>query len=227
MANSSQQSDPQPADLASLRHEYAAGGLVEDDLDPDPIAMFERWLADVRAADLTEPNAMVVATVSAEGRPSARTVLLKGVGPDGFRFFTNLRSHKGRDLAANPACSLLFPWHPLERQVRVEGTAEQLSRADVAAYFAQRPRGSQLGAWASHQSQVVPGRAALGESYGAAEARFGDATDVPVPEEWGGYLVRPEVVEFWQGRPSRLHDRLVYRRRGGAVDGWLTERLAP
>ena len=225
MANGSDQASDPSTRLAELRHDYAAGGLAEGDLAAGPMAMFERWFDEAAGAGLAEPNAMVVASVSAEGTPSARTVLLKGVGPDGFRFFTNLRSRKGRDLAANPACSLLFPWHPLERQVRVDGLAEELSRADVAAYFAQRPRGSQLGAWASHQSAVVPGRDALTESYAAAEARFGDETDIPAPEEWGGYLVRPRAVEFWQGRPSRLHDRLVYRLGEGG--DWGVERLAP
>ena len=156
----------------------------------------------------------------------ARTVLLKGVGPDGFRFFTNLRSRKGHDLAANPACSLLFPWHPLERQVRVDGVAEELSREDVEAYFAVRPRGSQLGAWASHQSQPVADRGALTSSYDAVRERFADVEDLPVPEEWGGYLVRPHTVELWQGRPSRLHDRLVYRLDQSAGT-WTTQRLAP
>lgn len=209
--------------LAALRHDYAVGGLSETDLVADPMAMFEQWFDEVSAAGISEPNAMVVAAVSADWRPSARTVLLKGVGPDGFRFFTNLSSRKGRELAGNPACSLLFPWHPLERQVRVDGMAEPLPRDDVEAYFASRPRGSQLGAWASHQSEVVPDRAAVEASYAAAEARF-EGREVPVPDEWGGYLVRPDVVEFWQGRPSRLHDRLQYRRSG---EGWETSRLAP
>ncbi len=228
MANGSDQASDPSNRLAALRHEYAAGGLSEGDLTADPMTMFARWFDDAAAAGLAEPNAMVVASVSAEGLPSARTVLLKGVGPDGFRFFTNLRSRKGRDLTANPACSLLFPWHPLERQVRVDGVAEELARGEVEDYFARRPRGSQLGAWASHQSQVVPGRAALTESYAAAEARFGEESDIPVPGEWGGYLVRPGVVEFWQGRPSRLHDRLVYRLSNKDSDGgWVVERLAP
>jgi pyridoxamine 5'-phosphate oxidase len=210
------------ADLAALRREYAGGGLAEADLAADPIAMFERWFADVRAAHLHEPNAMAVSTVSAEGRPSSRLVLLKGVGEDGFRFFTNTGSSKGTDLAANPACSLLFPWHLLERQVRVDGTAELLPRDDVEAYFTSRPRPSQLGAWASHQSTPVSGREELDAAYADAERRFPDS--VPVPPQWGGYLVRPALVEFWQGRRGRLHDRLVYRLVGGE---WVTERLAP
>jgi pyridoxamine 5'-phosphate oxidase len=223
-----------PADLtgalAAAREDYAAGGLTEADLAADPVTMFARWYAEAVAAGLHEPNAMVVATVGADGQPAARTVLLKGVGDDGFRFFTNQASRKGVELAAQPRCSLLFPWHPLERQVRVDGVAEPLSRADVADYYAQRPRGSRLGAWASHQSREVAGREALAAAYDEVVVRLGgpDGTDgshpVPPPEEWGGYLVRPEVVEFWQGRPSRMHDRLVYRRRG---DGWDVVRLAP
>ncbi|WP_121253486.1 pyridoxamine 5'-phosphate oxidase [Nocardioides ferulae] len=210
-------------DLAALREEYAAGGLVEADLAADPIAMFRRWLTEALAAGVHEPNAMVVSTVSPDGWPSSRLILLKGVEERGFVFFTNTASRKGADLAANPRCALLFPWHALERQVRVDGLAEPLPAADVAAYFAVRPRGSQLGAWASHQSRPVAGREELAAAYAEVSARF-DGVDVPVPEEWGGYLVRPEVVEFWQGRPGRMHDRLVYRRAG---DGWTTGRLAP
>jgi pyridoxamine 5'-phosphate oxidase len=149
-------------------------------------------------------------------------VLLKDVSSAGFVFFTNLGSRKGSDLGANPACSLLFPWHPLERQVRVSGSASLVSRAEVEAYFASRPRGSQLGAWASHQSSVVTGREELDEAYAAVEGRFPD--EVPTPDFWGGFLVIPRTVEFWQGRPGRMHDRLVYER---AAHGWSTYRLAP
>ncbi len=214
--------EPGP-DLAALRREYSDRGLSEADLPPDPIAMFDRWFADAHAAGLYEPNAMVASTVSEDGHPSSRMVLLKGVSDAGFVFFTNLGSRKGRDLASDPRCALLFPWHPLERQVRVDGRASLLSREDVAAYFATRPRGAQLGAHASHQSRPVADRAELEAAYDAAAARFADR-EVPVPEEWGGYRVRPEAVEFWQGRPGRMHDRLVYRRVGGA---WSIERLAP
>lgn len=211
-------------DLRALRHEYAAAGLTEDDLAPDPIAMFRRWFDEVQAAGLHEPNAMVVATVAADFAPSSRMVLLKGLSDAGFVFFTNTRSRKGEELAGNPRCALLFPWHPLERQVRVDGVATPLGADAVADYFAVRPRGSQLGAWASHQSRVVAGREELASSYAAVEERY-DGQDVPVPEEWGGYVVRPEAVEFWQGRPGRMHDRLVYRRT--REDAWRTERLAP
>ncbi|GAA4738784.1 pyridoxamine 5'-phosphate oxidase [Nocardioides endophyticus] len=209
-------------DLSALREEYARDGLDETDLDSDPIAMFGRWMSEAHEAIQHDANAMVVSTVGPDLAPSSRMVLLKGVSEAGFVFFTNTDSRKGAELSGNPRCALLFPWHLLERQVRIEGVATRLPRADVEAYFASRPRGSQLGAVASHQSQVVANRDALAAAYADAEARFPDA--VPTPGEWGGYVVRPEVVEFWQGRTSRLHDRLVYRR---TADGWVTERLAP
>lgn len=216
-------SDGLPAELAAAREEYTRGGLAEADLLPDPVQMFERWYAEARDAGIHEANAMVVATAAADGSPSARMVLLKGVSPRGFVFYTNLRSRKGRDLAGNPRCALLFPWHPLERQVRVEGIATQLPREDVDAYFHSRPRGSQLGAHASHQSTVVSGREELATAYDDVAARF-EGADVPLPDEWGGYRVLPERVEFWQGRPGRMHDRLLYRHTHG---GWVIERLAP
>ena len=214
-------------DLRSLRHEYADRGLAEADLSDDPVTMFGRWFDDAVAAGIGEPNAMVVSTVSAEGRPSSRMVLLKGYDEGGFVFFTNYASAKAADLATNPACSLLLPWHDLERQVRVDGTASQVARVVSEEYFASRPRGSQLGAWASvapaAQSSVVASQAALQAAYDAAEERFAGG-DVPCPPTWGGYVVRPETVEFWQGRRGRMHDRLRYRRDGG---GWVVERLAP
>lgn len=218
---------PHLGDLAAMREEYAASGLDEADLAGDPFAMFDRWFAEARDAGLHEPNAMVVATVSAEGRPSARTVLLKGADGLGFRFYTNTESRKGSDLAVVPACSLLFPWHPLERQVRVDGVAEPLGRDEVAAYFASRPRGSRLGAWASDQSRPVASRAELEEAWAAAEERFEGTDDVPVPPQWGGYLVRPWRFEFWQGRRNRLHDRLAYERDHVGSSDWTVTRLAP
>lgn len=211
------------AELAAARENYTRSGLHEDDLASDPFLMFERWYADARDAGIVEPNAMIVSTVSADGAPSSRTVLLKGFSTEGFTFFTNTASRKGSDLEHNPRCAVLFPWHPLERQVRIDGLAHELSREDVEAYFSQRPRGSQLGAHASHQSRVVAGREELEAAYERIEAQF-EGRPVPVPEEWGGYRVEPERVEFWQGRPGRMHDRLVYLREG---DKWRTERLAP
>jgi pyridoxamine 5'-phosphate oxidase len=209
--------------LAAARAEYTRGGLAESDLAEDPFAMFERWYAEAHAAGIHEPNAMVVATVGPDFAPSARLVLLKGFSPDGFVFYTNTGSRKGLDLAGNPRCALLFPWHAIERQVRVDGVAALLPRSAVEGYFAGRPRGSQLGAWASHQSRPVADRSELEAAYDAADARF-EGADVPVPEEWGGYVVHAETVEFWQGRPGRMHDRLQYRR---TASGWVTERLAP
>lgn len=211
-------------DLSTLREEYARGGLDVPDLTADPVTMFERWLHDALAAGLHEPNAMVVATATPDGRPSSRMVLLKGFDDEGFVFFTNQASRKGEELAANPRCALLFPWHPLERQVRIDGVAEVLAQERVEAYFGSRPRGARLGAWASHQSRPVSSRAELAAAYAQVQERFGDDEEVPVPPEWGGYRVVPEAVEFWQGRPGRMHDRLVYRRDG---DGWAVARLAP
>ena len=222
MSHSEEPIDP-PIDLAALREEYADVGLDEADLAADPFTMFERWLGEALAAGVHEPNAMVLGTVGDDGRPSNRMVLLKGLDARGFVLFTNHTSRKGRDLAANPHCTLLFPWHPLERQVRVEGRAAVLERETVEAYHRSRPRAAQLGAWASRQSEQVASRAELTELYAEMAARF-EGTEVPVPPHWGGYRVDPELVEFWQGRPGRLHDRLAYRRAG---DGWEVVRLAP
>jgi pyridoxamine 5'-phosphate oxidase len=199
------------------------GGLSESDLLDEPVAMFRRWMRDAVTAGIHEPNAMVVSTVSSDGRPAARLVLLKGFDERGFVFFTNYDSRKGAELDANPACALLFPWHDIERQVRVEGTAARLSAAENDAYFATRPRAAQIGAWASPQSQVVTDRAELDKEYEEHAVRFGEG-DVPTPPFWGGYRVAPDSVEFWQGRRSRMHDRLRYRR---TASGWTTERLAP
>jgi len=214
---------PDPRDLASLRAEYQLAGLDEADLAPDPFSMFSRWFDAARSAGVLEPNAMVLSTVSTDGVPSARTVLLKNLTDQGFVFYTNFESRKAADLAANPRCSLLFGWYELQRQVRIEGTASRVARSETEAYFATRPRDSQIGAWASAQSSVVGSRAELDAVYAGMEARFAGA-EVPPPPNWGGYLVTPERVEFWQGRRSRMHDRLAYRNEGAR---WVTERLAP
>ncbi len=211
-------------DLAALRREYGDRGLDAPDLSPDPVTMFGRWLDE--AGDLHEPNAMVVSTVAANGRPSSRMVLLKGLDERGFVFYTNYESRKAAEIAATGAVSLLFPWHDLQRQVRVDGIAEKVSVEESEAYFADRPRESQLGAWASPQSQVVASRAALDERYGGVLAQFADVADVPLPPYWGGFRVVPDEVEFWQGRKGRLHDRLVYRRADPSAP-WAVARLAP
>ena len=214
-------------DLAALRQEYARGGLDLPDLTPDPLVVLRGWMADVATAGLHEPNAMVLSTVSPAGQVSSRMVLLKNVD-SGLVFYTNQSSRKGDDLAVDPRCALLFPWHAMERQVRVEGVAEKVSDLEADAYFATRPRAAQLGAWASSQSQEVWSRSELAESYARAQERFGDG-DVPRPPYWGGYRVLPTSVEFWQGRPGRMHDRLRYDRDldGTAPHAWAVRRLAP
>ncbi len=210
---------------ADMRNEYAADlGLTEADLAGDWHTQFDRWFADAVAAGLPEPNAMVFGTADADGRPSGRTVLLKGYDQDGFVLFTNYGSRKGTEVTANPYASLVFPWFAMHRQVVVAGRVQRLDRAETEAYFASRPRGSQLGAWASDQSRVVPDRAALEAAYRAAAERFADVEPIPAPRHWGGLRIRPDSVEFWQGRASRLHDRLRFRR---TREGWAVERLAP
>ncbi len=198
--------------------------LDETMLASDPVSQFSAWFADARAAALPEPNAMVLSTVTAQGLPRARTVLLKAHGPDGFTFYTNRTSAKGEDLAATPRACLLFPWYGLHRQVIVQGAVTPLTRDESEPYFHSRPRGSQLGAWTSRQSTVIASRAVLDERYRRLAERWPEPQPVPMPDFWGGYLVRHEIVEFWQGRANRMHDRLRYRREGA---GWLVERLSP
>ncbi|HJZ56591.1 MAG TPA: pyridoxamine 5'-phosphate oxidase [Gemmataceae bacterium] len=210
--------------IADLRKDYSAGGLSEADAGADPFALFHRWLSDALAAGLPEPNAMILATSTPDGLPSARAVLLKALDGRGFTFFTNYDSRKGHEMAANPQVALVFPWHAIERQVRVEGTVETVTSAESDDYFAHRPLGSRLGAWASRQSEVIPDRAYLERRHAELMTQYPDG-NVPRPEFWGGYRVLPTVIEFWQGRPSRLHDRIRFTRR---PDGsWLRERLSP
>ncbi|MDM4722235.1 pyridoxamine 5'-phosphate oxidase [Micromonospora sp. WMMA1363] len=211
---------------AGMRDEYAAElGLTEADLAGDWHTQFHQWFTAAVAAGLPEPNAMVLGTADPAGRPSGRTVLLKGYDAEGFVLFTNHGSRKGAELAANPYASLVFPWITMQRQVIVTGLAERIDRAETEKYFASRPRGSQLGAWASSQSRVIPDRVTLEDEYRAAAERFADVEPVPAPPFWGGLRIRPDSVEFWQGRASRLHDRLRFRRTGDG--GWVVERLAP
>lgn len=213
--------------VSDLRREYSLAGIDERQLPPEPVAQFRAWLAEAVAVDPLDPTAMTLATADGAGRPSARVVLLKGYDERGFVFFTNYGSRKACELAANPRAALVFHWPAFDRQVRIEGVVEKTSRAESAAYFATRPLPSQLSAWASRQSAPVAGRAELEAAMAAAGERFA-GEEVPVPEDWGGYRLRPELVEFWQGRPSRLHDRLVYRRRDPAAGGgWTVERLQP
>ena len=212
-------------DPANLRAEYLRAALDERDVQRDPFRQFARWFDEAVAAQLPEPNAMTLATVGDDGRPAARIILLKGADARGFVFFTNYDSRKGRELAHDSRAALLLFWVELERQVRIEGVTERVSAAESDAYFASRPRLSRFGAWASPQSATIEGRAVLEERFAQIAARYADENaPVPRPPNWGGYRLVPDRLEFWQGRSSRLHDRILYRR---AVDGWAIERLAP
>jgi pyridoxamine 5'-phosphate oxidase len=221
---------------AAMRRQYRGEGIDVGAMPPAPFPLFSEWFGAAAEAGLVEPNAMIVATATPDGRPSTRTVLLKDFDRDGFVFYTNYGSRKGTEIAANPAVSLLFPWHPMRRQVIVTGYAERVAPEQTAEYFRSRPRGSRIGAWASRQSSVVSGRELLEQRYAEADAGFADIDDIPVPEFWGGYRVVPDAIEFWQGRENRMHDRLRYVREdatggasgaSGAHSTWRVERLSP
>lgn len=209
--------------LADMRREYRQAALSEADVDADPVAQFGRWFDDATQAEVHEPNAMFLATATPDAYPSGRVVLLKGVDSRGFVFYTDYRSRKGGELADNPHAALCFFWPELERQVRIVGAVQRVSRAESDAYFQSRPLPSRLGAWTSHQSAVLPSRDVLERELAATEARFADGA-VPLPEHWGGFRVVPEEIEFWQGRASRLHDRIQFRREAGT---WVRRRLSP
>ncbi len=210
--------------IADLRRDYALESLTERDVDPDPIRQFARWFDQARRAELLDPNAMTLATSSADGQPSARMVLLKGFDDAGFVFFTDYRSRKGAELEANPRAALCFWWDVLQRQVRISGVVTKVPSAESAEYFQTRPHGSRIGAWASHQSSTLSAREVLEREVARYYEQYPEGSDVPLPHHWGGFRVAPEQVEFWQGRQSRLHDRVRYSRTDGQ---WMIERLSP
>ncbi|ABE55557.1 Pyridoxamine 5'-phosphate oxidase [Shewanella denitrificans OS217] len=211
------------SDLSDIRREYTKGGLRRKDLPDNPMALFETWMTQAKEANLSDPTAMCVATVDENGQPFQRIVLLKRFDDTGFVFFTNLESRKAKQIAINKQISLLFPWHPLERQVAVLGEAEPLSMMEVAKYFISRPKDSQIAAWVSKQSSKITARQALEGKFNEMKAKFAQG-EVPIPKFWGGFLVRPKSIEFWQGGEHRLHDRFIYTK---AASEWQIDRLAP
>jgi pyridoxamine 5'-phosphate oxidase len=212
-----------PRSIADLRKDYSQAGLTEADAGDDPLALFRHWFDQAVGAELSDPNAMILATCTPDGAPSARAVLLKALDARGFTFFTNYDSRKGHEMAANPRVALVFLWHQLERQVRVEGTVEVVTTAESDEYYAKRPLGSRLGAWASPQSAVIAGREVLERAHADLLAKYPDGNP-PRPPNWGGYRVLPHELEFWQGRRSRLHDRIRFTL---TPNGWVRDRLAP
>lgn len=209
--------------LFELRKDYARAALDENGVDTDPVIQFEKWFEEACKAQMTEPNAMILSTVSELGKPSSRVVLLKSFDARGFVFFTNYESRKGKEISANPNVSLLFFWPELERQIRIEGTAERISRSESLAYYVSRPVNSKLGAWASMQSAVIDGRMILEKTWEQFKARF-EGSEIPIPDFWGGYRIVPAAFEFWQGRQSRLHDRISYVQQNST---WSISRLSP
>ncbi|MEP6647416.1 MAG: pyridoxamine 5'-phosphate oxidase [Saprospiraceae bacterium] len=212
--------------IEDFRKSYLAGKLELDDLNGDPIIQFSAWWHDAVASEIVEPNAMTLATVNADGQPSARIVLLKGISENGFEFYTNYQSQKARDIESNPNVALLFLWKELERQVRIEGVAEKVTREKSQAYFQSRPRGSQIGAWASPQSVIIPDREILENKVNEISLQYSHIDPLPLPEFWGGYIVHPHQIEFWHGRPDRMHDRFRYSRNKKG-ENWSIDRLAP
>ena len=216
-----------PDSIAHLREEYCRGSLDVADVAENPFVQFGKWFEEVRAAEIYDGNAMTLSTVAVDGQPSARTLLLKGFTEEGFEFFTNYESRKGQELEGNPRASMLFFWKELERQIGIRGTVEKLPHRESEAYFQSRPRGSQIGAWLSKQSREIPDREWIAKRQAEFEAKYPGDIPIPLPPFWGGYRLVPDVIEFWQGRPSRLHDRIEYIREPLSVGGWERRRLSP